>query len=132
MRTSIILAIGIGIVALATGPAQAQAKDPEGVNPTHFLCYRVSPVSKLKPTSVKLQDQFGASGSRLGNPVMLCTPVSKNGEPVKDKRTHLTCYTVAPKKVGKRVVVVHQLGKQELTVVSSYMLCLPSLKEVLK
>jgi hypothetical protein len=130
MKTSIIVAICLGMVALTAAPVQA--KDPEGVNPTHFLCYRVVQTSALKPTSVKLQDQFGASGSKLGKAVMLCTPVSKNGEPVKDKRTHLTCYTITPKKVGKKVLVVHQFGKQTLSVASSYMLCLPSLKEVMK
>jgi len=41
MKTAaILLAIGAGI-AFAS-PAQAQGKDPPGVNPTHFVCYRVS------------------------------------------------------------------------------------------
>ena len=40
MKTSVIVAIGLGMVALAAAPAQA--KDPPGVNPTHYLCYRVT------------------------------------------------------------------------------------------
>lgn len=124
------MAIGLSILTLVAAPVQA--KNPHGVNPTHFLCYRVSAASKLKPTSVKLQDQFGASGSKLGKAVILFTPLSKNGEPVKDKRTHLTCYTIRPKKIGRRVVVGHQFGKHSLSVNNFYMLCLPSLKEVIK
>jgi hypothetical protein len=130
MKTCIIVAIGLGMVTLAAAPAQA--KDPPGVNPTHFLCYRVSQNTALKPTAVKLKDQFGAFGSKLGKAVFLCTPVSKNGEEIKDQKTHLTCYAVAAKNAGRKVVVVHQFGKQQLTVGGSYVLCLPSLKEVLK
>ena len=83
MKTAaILLAIGAGI-AFAS-PAQAQGKDPPGVNPTHFVCYRVSQATKLKPAAVKLKDQFGAFGSKIGNPLFLCAPVSKNGEEVKE------------------------------------------------
>jgi len=132
MKASALLAIGLGIAVISAAPAQAQSKDPEGVNPTHFLCYRVSAASKLKPTEVKLKDQFDSFGTKIGNPLFLCTPVSKNGEEVKDTKTHLTCYQVSAKNAGKKVVVVHQLGKQQLTVGGSVVLCLPSLKEVIK
>jgi hypothetical protein len=123
------IALAIGIASFAVTPSQAQS-NPPGVNPTHFLCYRVSATSKLKPVAVKLKDQFGAFGSKLGQPLFMCTPVSKNGEEVKDTRTHLTCYSVSAKNAGKTVVVVHQFGKQQMRVGGSVVLCLPSLKEV--
>ena len=126
------IALAIGLASFAVTPLYAQGKDPPGVNPTHFLCYRVSAAKPLAPTDVKLKDQFGAFGSKLGQPTILCTPVSKNGEEVKDTKTHLTCYSVSAKNAGKKVVVEHQFGKQQLTVGGSVMLCLPSLKEVLK
>jgi hypothetical protein len=131
MKTSIILAVGLGIAF--TSAAQAQGKNPPGVNPTHFLCYRVSQAAPLKPpASVKLSDQFGAFGSKIGNAMFLCTPVSKNGEEVKDKTTHLVCYQVLAKNAGKKVKITHQLGTQVLTVGGSVTLCLPSTKEVMK
>ncbi len=130
MKAAILLAIGVGIAVSST--AQVQAKDPPGVNPTHFLCYRVSQEKPLKPTEVKLKDQFGGYGTKVGNALFLCTPVSKNGEPVKDEKTHLTCYSVSAKNAGKKVKVTHQLGSQVLTVGGSVVLCLPSLKEVIK
>ena len=128
MRTTIALATGIA--ALAAAPAQA--KDPPGVNPTHFLCYRVLQSTALKPTAVKLKDQFGAFGTKIGRPLFLCTPVSKNGEPVKDERTHLTCYQISAKNAARKVRVVNQFGSQILAVGGSVALCVPSLKDVQK
>ncbi|MEP7029383.1 MAG: hypothetical protein ABI830_00455 [Pseudolabrys sp.] len=130
MRVSIILAIGFGIAL--TSAAQAQ-KNPEGVNPTHFLCYRVSQTAALKPpAAVKLKDQFGGFGTKIGNALFMCTPVSKNGEESKDQKTHLTCYSVTAKDAGKTVRVTHQLGSQTLRIGGSVVLCLPSIKQVLK
>jgi hypothetical protein len=110
MKAMVLLALGLGIAV--TSAAQAQGgKNPPGVNPTHFLCYRVSQSAPLKPpASVKLADQFGGLGTKIGNALFLCTPVSKNGEELKDKTTHLTCYSVAAKNAGKTVKVTHQLG----------------------
>ncbi len=130
MKTTIILAIGFGIAF--SSAAQAQGKNPEGVNPTHFLCYRVSQSTALKPAAVKLSDQFGALGTKIGNPLFLCTPVTKNGEETKDQKTHLTCYQVSAKNAGKKVKVTNQLGSQVLAVGGSVVLCVPSIKEVLK
>ena len=131
MKASILLAAGFGIAV--TSAAHAQGKNPPGVNPTHFLCYRVSQAAPLKPpAAVKLNDQFGALGTKIGNALFMCTPVSKNGEESKDLITHLTCYSVSAKNAGKKVKVTHQLGSQVLTVGGSVVLCLPSLKEVIK
>ena len=133
MKASILLAIALGIAVTSVAPAQVQAKDPPGVNPTHFLCYRVSQTAALKPPAeVKLKDQFGAFGTKIGNALFLCTPVSKNGEELKDQKTHLTCYSVSAKNAGKKVKVAHQLGTQVLTVGGSVTLCLPSIKAVIK
>jgi hypothetical protein len=130
MKASVLLAIGLGVAF--TTAAQAQGINPPGVNPTHFLCYRVSQATALKPAAVKLSDQFGSLGTKIGNALFLCTPVSKNGEESKDTTTHLTCYSVSAKNAGKKVKVTHQLGSQVLTVGGSVTLCLPSIKEVLK
>jgi hypothetical protein len=130
MKATILLALGLGIAV--TAAAQAQGANPPGVNPAHYLCYRVSQAAAVKPVAVKLKDQFGAWGSKIGNALFLCTPVSKNGEEVKDEKTHLTCYSVAAKNAGRRVKVTNQFGSQVLTVGGSVVLCVPSLKEVLK
>ena len=132
MKASIIAVIGLGL-AFTSSVAQAQGKNPPGVNPSHFLCYRVSQAAPLKPAAaVKWQDQFGIFGSKIGSAMFLCTPVSKNGEEMKDKTTHLVCYQVAAKNAGKKVKITHQLGTQVLKIGGSVMFCLPSTKEVLK
>jgi hypothetical protein len=124
------LALGIGMAL--TSAAQAQGQNPPGVNPDHYLCYRVSQQKPIKPVAVKLADQFGNFGTKIGNALFLCAPVSKNGAEVKDKVTHLTCYSVSAKNAGKTVQVTNQFGTQVLTVGGSVVLCVPSLKKVIK
>jgi hypothetical protein len=130
MKASIFLALGLGMAL--TSAAQAQGANPPGVDPAHFLCYRVSQEKPIKPVEVKLADQFGNFGTKIGNALFLCAPVSKNGADVKDKVTHLTCYSVSAKNAGKKVKVTNQFGSQILTVGGSVVLCVPSIKEVLK
>jgi len=112
-------------------PAAAQGKNPPGVDPTHYQCYRVSELKPLKPQPVKLADQFTKSEARIAKAVFVCTPVEKNGEPPKDKDTHLTCYTVPARNAGKKVRMIHQLGEHDLQVGGSVFLCLPSLKKLI-
>jgi hypothetical protein len=131
MKALILLSAGIAIAV--TSAAQAKFVDPPGVNPAHYQCYRVYESKPLKPFKVTLADLFGKRTAVLGKAMFLCTPVSKDGAPVKDKRTHLVCYATKPaKSAGKAVTVEHQFGKQVLKVGESVMLCLPSLKKVLK
>jgi len=135
MKSSIVIKAATVFAAMAALSAQgsAQGKDPPGVNPAHYQCYRVAEAVPFKPLDVKLQDQFGASGAKVVKPTMICAPTSKNGAPVKDPRTHLVCYEdEGPKPVDKKVSVQNQFGKDTLTVGGPVMLCVPSLKTVLK
>ncbi len=112
-------------------PAPAPDANPPGVNPTHYQCYRVSAITRLQPKKLTLKDQFTSRGLVLGPVMSICAPVSKNGQPVKDERTHLTCYQVPAANAGKKVRVQHQFGTQDLAVGGSTVVCLPSLKKVL-
>lgn len=135
MKAAIVGSLGFwGAMALVmSAPTQAQSKDPPGVNPTHYQCYRISASEPFKPQDVKLADQFGSSGAKVLKPSILCTPVSKNGAAVKDKKTHLVCYEdEGPKAVDKKVVVTNQFGAETLTVGGPWTLCVPSLKTVPK
>jgi hypothetical protein len=128
MKTAFVTALGIGISALAA-PAFGQGGNPQGVDPTHYQCYRVSAAKPLKPQTVKLRDQFMASEAKLGPAMLLCNPVEKNGEAPKDRETHLTCYQIPAKPARKKVLVRHQFGEQQLTVGGTVVLCLPSVKK---
>jgi hypothetical protein len=134
MQKMTIAAAAAAVLTYVAGfmsPALAQVKNPEGVDPTHYQCYRVSELKPLRPQSVKLADQFTRSQTRIARAAFICTPVEKNGEPPKDKDTHLTCYTVPAKDARKKVRMIHQFGEHDLAVGGSIVLCLPSLKKVL-
>lgn len=124
--------LALAMTALLSA-ANAQGKDPPGVNPAHYQCYRVSEQSTFKPVGVTLKDQFGTSETKVLKPIMLCAPTSKNGAAVKDQRTHLVCYQdEGGKAADKLVSVTNQFGNEKLTVGGPTMLCVPSLKTVIK
>jgi hypothetical protein len=134
MRASIVTALGaaFGIAAsAAVTSAQAQGKNPAGVNPTHYECYHVAPVGDVRPLTVRVTDQFGAATVKVLKPFILCVPASKNGVPVKDKRTRLVCYAEeGANTVDRKVVVTNQFGKQTLAVGEPSSLCVPSRETV--
>jgi hypothetical protein len=122
-----LFALGVTTVA----PAVAQDKNPPGLNPEHFQCYDIVEAKASPKRQVQLQDQFGETRTVTAKAVLLCNPVSKNGEEIHDKRTHLVCYQMRPgKPVGKRVEVQNQFGTEPISVKSSRILCVPSLKRV--
>jgi hypothetical protein len=123
------IAVGFGMMA-ATG-ASAQTQNPPGVNPQHYECYNVDDPRPSPERKVVLQDQFGRSETVAGKPVLLCNPVSKNREPVKDRLTHLVCYEIRERRAApKRVEAVNQFGIDTLSVDVPRMLCVPSLKRI--
>jgi hypothetical protein len=123
------IAVGFGMMA-ATG-ASAQTQNPPGVNPQHYECYNVDDPRPSPERKVALQDQFGRSEAVAGKPVLLCNPVSKNRELVKDKLTHLVCYEIREGRFApKRVEAVNQFGIDTLSVDVPRMLCVPSLKRI--
>jgi hypothetical protein len=60
----------------------------------HYLCYKVKPQAPFtKVLGVHLVDQFEDITADITKLRELCTPVSKNGEPVNDDVTHLAAYS---------------------------------------
>ena len=123
--------IAAAFVLGVSAPAHAQGENPAGVNPEHYLCYRVT--GQARPIPAKLKDQFGSAEARVMRPVYLCNPVQKNNQEIKDEKTHLVCYQVTGVKPANRPVRVdNQFGRQALRVADAQVLCVPSLKEVPK
>ena|SRR3989304_891730 len=132
MRTTSIATLAATVALALAAHAPAYAKDPPGVNPTHYQCYRVKQIKRFKPVAVKLADQFGVAGVKVIQPVYLCAPTDKNGEGLKDKDTHLLCYQDAGVKApNKKVRIINQFGEQDLAVTTPIVLCVPSLKKLL-
>jgi hypothetical protein len=126
--------VSVDSLCLPTGkrnPAGHPAPIPTKLD--HYLCYDVKPVQPPPPQSVTLKDQFGSSQRRTTTPVLLCTPVSKDGGKVLNRRAHLVCYKLAPNvaALNKRVTLSNQFEPNATTVVlDSRTLCVPSLKRI--
>ena len=133
MRSTTLILLAAATVVAGVSTAQAQ-KNPPGVNPTHYQCYRVKPLDpQFKPRKVKLRDQFGASAAEVIRPVMICAPTTKNNLKPRDTRTHYVCYEdKGPKTPERKVAIANQFGKEIMVVVEPTLLCVPSLKKVLK
>lgn len=111
-----------GLDALAWSPA---TEAPEMAS--HFECYKAKG-RKVRET-VKLEDRFGVKPRvRVREPELLCNPVNKNDEGIKNSDSHLTCYEIRdgeddPK---RRIGVKNQFGEQILKVKGAKLLCVES------
>jgi hypothetical protein len=117
------------VVALLAGSAQADG--PQELD--HFLCHRVTAYDGAADVPVKLKDQFGEVALHAGKPALVCNPVDKNGEGIKNAEGHLLCYSVnkvenAPGE--KKVITETQFGKANLSVKGIEMFCLPASKQL--
>ena len=67
---------------------------PGPISIDHYKCYLAS--GAAIDAGVFLQDQFGPTSAIVLSPRLFCTPASKNGEPIADPITHMTCYDTTP------------------------------------
>jgi hypothetical protein len=133
MKTPGVAALGIVVTTAfgVTAEAQSPGKNPQGVNPAHYQCYKIPDAQQFKEQSVRLRDQFQVSEAKVLKPVLLCAPVSKNGQAVRDPRTHLLCYEEeGGKPVDKKAVIANQFGNLEVAIGAPALLCVPSLKRL--
>jgi len=117
--------------------------DPTAHDVDHFKCYSVTVPSgaptPYKDAEVVLQDQFTGAPRRfsLKKPRLLCNPVDKNGEGIKNADGHLLCYKVKPaqgelkheKRVG--VYMANQFGGHQLDTKKEELLCMPAVIRLL-
>jgi len=106
---------------------------PGPVNVDHYKCYLA--IGSSVDIGVSLQDQFGQTSAIVASPRLFCTPVSKNGEPIIDAVTHLTCYDTTPPGISPGPVpILNQFtpAPDVLTLLEADMLCAPSTKEVVQ
>lgn len=105
---------------------------PEGLD--HFKCYlsRGETINK----TIALQDQFDAPQTDVVNvlsPVLFCNPVEKLHDDklteIRNPDDHLACYLITPSSEKLNVVqTINQFGREQLFVVHSRFLCVPSQK----
>jgi hypothetical protein len=100
---------------------------PEPVATDHYECYR-GKFPRFEPRLVALVDQFGTEQTQVLKPRFLCNPVAKNGEPIRDRLTHLKCYDIRPKRTRQTITIANQFGSKSVTTKASKLLCVPSSK----
>jgi hypothetical protein len=126
------------LLPAATDPAggpvvelDAQAHDVDS-----FKCYRVRASSFPKGLEVSVEDQFESQAKRyvVGRPRLLCAPVDKDGEGIKNPDGHLLCYRVTPATGEPRhasrtgVSTADQFVIHKIDTRREELLCVPSLK----
>ena len=97
----------------------------------HYKCYVASgaPVD----VGVALQDQFQGRTTLVVEPKLFCTPAEKNGEPMIDPVTHLTCYDTNPIGGGPGPIpILNQFtaAPDILDLLQADTLCVPSTKQL--
>jgi hypothetical protein len=133
MRSMMLIMLAAATVVAGVN-TEAQAKNPPGISPTHYQCYKViERKPAFKPRGVKVKDQFGGAGVKVLKPVFLCVPAVKNDSRPRDTRTHYLCYEDRGLKTPERTVeIVNQFGKEIVVVATPTVLCVPSQKIPLK
>ena len=108
-------------------PPSVSASIPKGLD--HFQCYAVKPLEEVKSQTPTVRDQFGRDTYDVMQPERLCNPAAKDKVVAANKRDHLLCYAVAPKKTEPHDIFVrNQYGRLRTKAVTALRLCLPSLK----
>jgi hypothetical protein len=104
---------------------------PGPVSLDHYKCYSASGSSV--DAGVSLQDQFVFGSATVLNPTRFCTPASKNGEPIADPITHLTCYDMTPLGVSPGPIpILNQFtpAPDFLELLEADSVCVPSTQEL--
>jgi hypothetical protein len=103
----------------------------------HFQCYKVSALTPLYRKGdvppVRLRDQFAdVPGVPVGDAVLLCAPVDKNGSKIEHPVAHLVCYQIEAPGIKVGIVIKNQFERTKLVAKLAQRLCVPSAKVVLE
>ena len=127
-----------------TGKPNKSPNEPPGLD--HFTCYPVTydpnTTSEFNPPNpnVSLQDQFadGPVQVTVGDPELLCAPTTKKVgtmvyPPISPAPTqdHLLCFDVTQTPFPAKIWDEDQFGTEQLNVVETALLCVPSQKMLL-
>jgi hypothetical protein len=118
--------ISLGTIWLLAAATIAAAGGP--IAPDHFRTYPNAAGFGIDGPIVQIDDQFGTQVTDLGRPSRFMVPVSKNGEPLFDFFSHLTCYQIVDGVAGPAVISTNQFGAQPLTLGVPESLCVPTEK----
>lgn len=140
-RLGVVAAVATASLALASSFAYSHAVKRLQAGPVttvdHAKCYNIlGKDGPFAPRTVELDDQFGTRESEVVEPEELCTPVSKNGEPVNRPDAHLKSYRIrhTPQDQAdepeRTVIVRNQFGAATLVVGNARKLLVPASKSI--
>ena len=121
-------AVALAVWLAAPSPAAAQ------FNLDSYKCYKAKDLKQPKfiATTVSLDDQFTDGTYTAKKPFVFCNPVDKGGAGILNATDHLTCYKIkGPKFDGPNVQIANDFGSLKLDTKKPFLLCVPSLKQVL-
>jgi hypothetical protein len=122
-----------------TGPPNKAVVRPPGLD--HFTCYPVSYVAGgakfAPPPLVVFKDQFGTFETKIGKPILLCSPTQKTTPsgvvtPITNPDAHLLCFALKFKFPPKPLTVFdqNQFGTGAVLIRLVATLCVPSGKTI--
>jgi len=123
-----------------SGPASPPNNN--SINVDHYKCYKAKTTAgtpKFQEQTVSFTDQFTSPAKTLVLKKLkhICTPVSYEGEAIKNSDAHLACYLAKsapgqPRHVRRNgVTTANDLGTMVLGTVKESEFCIPSIKTVL-
>jgi hypothetical protein len=100
----------------------------------HYKCYKVRPKASAPSRTLTLADEFETKSTTVQRAELLCNPVDKDGNGLKDPTAHLACYRIRdvagqPRFARRNVSATNGFGIQNLSVVKARTLCVPSTKD---
>ncbi|HXJ32998.1 MAG TPA: hypothetical protein VMS22_03085 [Candidatus Eisenbacteria bacterium] len=103
-------------------------KNGEGaaIEVDHFFCYTGKFPGGPAKRDVRMVDQFKTEENKAGRAIVLCNPVSKNGEGIRNPLDHLVCYALKPQREKRTVSISNQFGTADVKITKSAMLCTPT------
>jgi hypothetical protein len=127
----------LSIIALFLPAVAGWAEQPaNGTAPVvdHYKCYKVTGQAPKPQLTPNVEDEFEADQDRVGKPVLLCNPASKNGEELAFPEIHQVCYKIkGQKELDSELTlgVDNQFGSGQILTTDGKekFLCVPSLKQ---
>ena len=125
--------VEVGPARLLCAPTSKELIEPPGpsfpgAEEPHYKCYEITgdPIG----VDVLVETQFGAAGTVVMDPRLLCLPAGKNGREI-PVAPHLECYTAdVPPDLPYLVGLETQFGTEMTEVGPGELLCVPAEKEV--
>lgn len=113
-----ILQISVATAILMTNTALVAAQSDPYPDQNNYQCYQAIKADPAANRNVKVKDQFAGYGQYVADIIMVCNPVSIDGDRIPNEKAHLTCYSTDPNNdinmQQKIVAVANRFGEAKV------------------